>query len=103
MAFILRISGQNSRTADWEIDLRKLTSPILATSMTLAATGAFAGGAPEVIPEPPAVVVTEGGSSSGGTALWLAIGGAILVAVLVSQDDSTEAADTPPEACLTSC
>jgi len=76
--------------------MKKLTSFVLAASMTVAATGAFAGGAPEVIPEPPAVVVTEGGSSSGGTALWLALGGAILVAVLVSQTDDTKSSDPVP-------
>ncbi len=76
--------------------MKNLTSFVLAASMTVAATGAFAGGAPEVIPEPPAVVVTEGGSSSGGTALWLALGGAILVAVLVNQTNDTKASDPVP-------
>ena len=97
------LPGQSSDIAIFEeIHMQKLTSLILVASMTVAATGAFAGGAPEVIPEPPAVVVTEGGSSSGGAALWLALGGAILVAVLVSQDDSTEAAPAP-EACVSKC
>lgn len=70
--------------------MKNITSFALAASMTIVATGAFAGGVSEVISEPPVVVVTEGGSSSGGSAIWLALGGAALVAVLVSQDDSTE-------------
>ena len=86
-------SGVNAR---FQTDLKKgrLTSFHRFYKWKGAATGAFAGGTAEVIPEPPVVVVTEGGSSSGGAALWLALGGAVLVAVLVSQDDDTEATPT---------
>ena len=68
--------------------MKKFTSFVLAASMTLVTTGAFAGGAPEPMPEPIPVVVTEGGSSS-GTGLWLALGGVVALGLLVSQDDST--------------
>ena len=70
--------------------MKKLTASVLAASMTLSATGAFAGGAVEPIVEPVPVVVTEGGSSSGGTALWLALGGALVIAAVVSQDDDSK-------------
>jgi hypothetical protein len=75
--------------------MKKITSFALAASLTVVSTGAFAGGATEVMPEPPVVVVTEGGSSSGGSALWLALGGAVLVAVLNRQSDSTSSTPEP--------
>ena len=73
--------------------MKNLTSFVLAASMIVAATGAFAGGVPETMPEPPTVVVTDGGSSSGASTVLLVLGGAVLIAALVSQSDSTNSTE----------
>lgn len=71
--------------------MKKISSFVLAASMTVAATGAFAGGMADPIVEP-APVVVDGGSSS-AVPLWLPLlGGAAVVAALVSNDSSSTTA-----------
>lgn len=63
--------------------MKKITAFVLAASMTVAATGAFAGGMADPVVEPEPMVVAGGSSSNGGTVVLLLLG-AVLVAAATS-------------------
>ncbi len=66
----------------------KIKTFALVSALSIAASGAFAGGIAEPVMEA-APVVVDGGSSS-ALPIWIPlVGGAILVAALVSGDSST--------------
>ncbi|GLS85520.1 hypothetical protein GCM10010873_04930 [Cypionkella aquatica] len=69
--------------------MKKIASFALISSLVLSSTTAFAGGMVDPIVEPAPVVVEENTSSS-ATPLWAIIGGAIVVAALVSNGDSND-------------
>lgn len=64
--------------------MKKITSFVLAATVALSSTTAFAGGTNDVIIEPvPAPVVVDGGSSS-ALPWWAVAAGVIGVGVLLS-------------------
>ncbi len=71
--------------------MNKLIAPILAASLALTSSTAFAGG-PIVIIDEPDPVVEEKPASSGGMVLPLLLGAIILCVALCGSDDEP----TPP-------
>ena len=67
--------------------MNKISAFVVAASVVLASSSAFAGGMVEPEPEPTPVVV-DGGSSS-VSPLWLLLGGGVAIAVLVGGDSSS--------------
>lgn len=60
--------------------MKKISAFVLASSLVLASTAAYAGGANDVAPEPTpeAPVIVEGGSSS-AMPLWAILAGVLVV------------------------
>ncbi|WP_322326028.1 hypothetical protein [Cypionkella sp.] len=73
--------------------MKNITSFVLASSLVLASSAAFAGGMADPIEEPPLVVVEESSSSS-ATPLWAVIGGVVLVGALLASGDSDSNTNT---------
>lgn len=70
--------------------MTKITSFVLASSLVLASSTAFAGGVVEPAQEPAPVVVTEGASSS-AIPLWAVIAGVVIVAAVLTGDNGSKA------------
>lgn len=62
--------------------MKKISAFVLASSVVLASTAAFAGGTTEPVIEP-APVVVDGGSSS-ALPLWAILGGVVVVGAVLS-------------------
>ena len=70
--------------------MKKISAFVLASSLVLASTAAYAGGANDVAPEPTpdAPVIVEGGSSS-ALPLWAILGGVILIGAVAGGSSSS--------------
>jgi hypothetical protein len=62
------------------IQMKKISAFVLASSLVLASTAAFAGGANDVAPEPmPAPPVVVDGGSSSALPIWAILGGVLVI------------------------
>lgn len=69
--------------------MKKISSFVLASSLVLSSSAAFAGGLVDPIVEPVPVVVEENTSSS-ALPLWAIIGGVVLVGAALSGDSGSD-------------
>jgi hypothetical protein len=75
--------------------MKKISAFVLASSLVMASTAAFAGGANDVAPEPmPAPPVVVDGGSSSAMPLWAILGGVILIGAVAGGSSSSSTSGT---------
>lgn len=76
--------------------MKMISSFVLASSLVVSSSAAFAGGMVDPIVEPAPVVVEENTSSS-ALPLWAVIGGIVLVGAVLSGDSGSSTSTTAAE------
>ena len=76
--------------------MKMISSFVLASSLVVSSSAAFAGGMVDPIVEPVPVVVEENTSSS-ALPLWAVIGGIVLVGAVLSGDSGSSTNTTAAE------